>query len=62
MYKRQVLSRGRIAVENGELKVERGSGEFLPRFLSDAARPLGRMVKEMDFDKNFGADINVPDR
>ena len=52
-----VLSRGRVAVENGELKVERGSGKFLPRHLSDAARPLGRLVKEMDIDRNFGADI-----
>jgi len=52
-----VLSRGRVAVENGELKVERGSGEFIPRHLSDAAQPLGRLVKEMDIDRNFGADI-----
>ncbi|MEE3281316.1 MAG: amidohydrolase family protein, partial [Pseudomonadota bacterium] len=52
-----VLSRGRVAVEDGELKVERGSGEFLPRYLSDAARPLGRLVKEMDINRNFGADI-----
>ena len=54
-----VLSRGRVAVEDGELKVERGSGEFLPGYLSDAARPLGRLVKEMDVNRNFGAEIET---
>ena len=57
-----VLSRGRVAVENGELKVERGSGEFIPRHLSDAAQPLGRLVKEMDVNRNFGADIGPASR
>ncbi len=52
-----VLSRGRIAVDDGELRVERGSGEFLARGLSDAARPLGRIEPEMDPARNFGADI-----
>ena len=52
-----VLSRGRTAVADGELGVERGSGEFLPRALSDAARPLGRLEPEMDPARNFGAEI-----
>jgi dihydropyrimidinase len=52
-----VLSRGRVAVEDGELKVERGSGEFLPRYLSQAAQPLNRLVPEMDPSRNFGAKI-----
>ena len=52
-----VLSRGRIAVDDGELRVERGSGEFLARGLSDAARPLGRIEPEMDPARNFDADI-----
>jgi len=52
-----VLSRGRVAVEDGELKVERGSGQFLPRYLSDAAQPLNRLVPEMDVNRNFGAKI-----
>lgn len=52
-----VLSRGRVAVEDGELKVERGSGQFLPRYLSDAAQPLNRLVPEMDVNRNFGAEI-----
>ena len=52
-----VLSRGRVAVEDSELKVERGSGQFLPRYLSDAAQPLNRLVPEMDVNRNFGAKI-----
>ena len=52
-----VLSRGRVAVEDGQLKVERGSGSFLARDKSEAARPLGRLVPEMDAARNFGADI-----
>jgi len=52
-----VLSRGRVAIEEGELRVERGSGEFLRREKSAAAQPLGRLVPEMDTSRNFGADI-----
>jgi dihydropyrimidinase len=52
-----VLSRGRIAVADGELKVARGSGEFLARERSDAARPLGRPVPELDPARNFGARL-----
>ena len=50
-----VLSRGRVAVENGNLNVARGSGEFLPRDFSEVARPLGRLAPEMDPERNFGA-------
>ncbi len=42
-----VLSRGRIVVEEGKLLAARGSGEFLPCALSDAARPLGRLQPEL---------------
>ena len=56
-----VLSRGRVAVENGELKIERGSGRFLARDLSDAARPLGALEAELDPQRNFGAGL-VTDR
>ncbi len=52
-----VLSRGRVAVRDGELKVARGSGEFLARERSDAARPLGRLAPELDPARNFGARI-----
>ena len=56
-----VLSRGRIAIENGELKIERGSGQFLARDLSDAARPLGALEAEIDPRTNFGTGL-VTDR
>ena len=52
-----VLSRGRIVIDDGELQVERGSGEFLPCAKPDAARPLGRRVHEMDPKHNFGAHL-----
>jgi len=52
-----VMSRGRIAVENGELMVVQGSGKFLPREMSTAAEPLGRLAPELDPGSNFGAHI-----
>ena len=52
-----VLSRGNVVVEDGELKVDRGSGQFVSRSLSQAALPLGRLVPEMDPARNFGADM-----
>lgn len=52
-----VLSRGRVAVEDGELGVERGSGRFLVREKSRAAAPLNRLTPEMDPARNFGANI-----
>ena len=52
-----VLSRGRRVVEDGELLVGRGSGEFLRCERSEASRPLGRRVPEMDPSRNFGAAL-----
>ncbi|GIT27771.1 MAG: hypothetical protein CM1200mP41_38150 [Gammaproteobacteria bacterium] len=52
-----VLSRGNVVVEDGDLKVDRGSGQFVSRSLSQAAQPLGRLVPEMDPARNFGADL-----
>ncbi len=52
-----VLSRGRVVVQDSELKVERGSGKFLACERSAAAAPLGRLVPEMDPATNFGANI-----
>ena len=52
-----VLSRGNVVVEEGDLKVDRGSGQFVSRSLSQAALPLGRLVPEMDPARNFGADM-----
>ena len=42
-----VLSQGRVIVEDGKLEAERGSGNFLPCALSDAAKPLGTQVPEL---------------
>jgi dihydropyrimidinase len=53
----RVYSRGRLVVGDGELHVERGSGEFLRCELPAAARPLGRLVPELDPARNFGADL-----
>ena len=55
-----VLSRGRIAVQSGELKVTRGSGMFLKREISAAAIPLGALEQEVDPVRNFGADVLSP--
>jgi dihydropyrimidinase len=52
-----VLNRGRTVVENGELHVERGSGEFLPCDKPDPARPSGQLSPELDQKRNFGANL-----
>src|SRR5213082_438417 len=44
-----VISRGRVVVDDGKLRVQRGSGAFLPCALSDAAKPLGRTTPELAF-------------
>jgi len=44
-------------VENGELHVERGSGEFLPCDQPDPARPSGQLSPELDPKRNFGAQL-----
>ena len=52
-----VVNRGRVVVDGGELLVKRGSGEFLPRSSSPFAQPRGVSVREVDFARNFGADL-----
>jgi dihydropyrimidinase len=52
-----VLSRGEVIVEDGELLAERGRGRFLARAAGRAARPLGRLVPELDPERNFGAKL-----
>lgn len=52
-----VISRGRVVVEDRELWVERGSGEFLPCAHADKAVPSGMLAPELDPDKNFGVAL-----
>jgi dihydropyrimidinase len=52
-----VISRGRIVVEDNELKVARGSGNFLPCALSEMAKPLGRATPELAFAAERGGPI-----
>ena len=53
-----VVSRGRIVVEKGQLKVEPGSGKFIQRSPGyDFIRPVGISPPEINPEKNFGAKI-----
>ena len=51
-----VLSRGRIVIADRELKVEKGSGEFIPREKPDSSNPAGLSVPEVDLAKRFGVE------
>lgn len=52
----QVLSRGRVVIDNGELQVEKGSGAFIPREKPSSAEPLGRTSPEAELTKRYGFD------
>src|SRR5271168_3197585 len=52
-----VLSRGRVIVADGKRSVEAGSGRFLARSGGEAAKPTGRLVSDMDPERNFGAKL-----
>ncbi len=52
-----VVSRGRVIVDNNELLVYRGAGEFLPRGISEFAHPRGVAVREMEPTLNLGAEL-----
>ncbi len=53
-----VISAGRVAVSDGELHVEPGSGTFLERTPGyDFIRPAGTLAPETDPATNFGAKI-----
>jgi len=52
-----VLRRGEVIVRNGKLAAKPGSGVFLPRSGGEAARPLQRLVPDMDPARNFGAKL-----
>ena len=52
-----VLSRGRVVVADGKRMAEAGSGRFLARSGGEAAKPTGRLVADMDPERNFGARL-----
>jgi dihydropyrimidinase len=52
-----VLSRGRVIVDGGKLSAKPGSAKFLARSGGEAAKPLGRLVADMDPEQNFGAKL-----
>ena len=53
-----VISRGRIVVEDNQLKVKPGSGQFIKRTPGyDYIQPRKIYVPEADQDKNFGAKL-----
>jgi dihydropyrimidinase len=52
-----VIARGEVIVDRGELLAERGRGRFLPRAAGEAAEPAGLLVPEMDPARNFGAEL-----
>ncbi|MGI9486176.1 MAG: dihydropyrimidinase [Geminicoccaceae bacterium] len=52
-----VLARSEVIVDDGEFQGERGRGRLLLREAGDAAKPLGRLVPEMDPGRNFGAEV-----
>jgi dihydropyrimidinase len=52
-----VLSRGRMVVADGKRMADPGSGRFLTRSGGEAAKPTGRLVADMDPERNFGAKL-----
>jgi len=52
-----VLSRGRVIVDGNKCLASAGSGKFLARSGGEAARPTGRLVADMDPERNFGAKL-----
>lgn len=52
-----VIARGEVIVDDGEFLGARGRGRLLLRPAGDAAKPLGRLVRELDPANNFGAEL-----
>src|SRR5947208_3933796 len=50
-----VLSRGRVIIDGNKCLADAGSGKFLARSGGEAAKPTGRLVADMDPERNFGA-------
>jgi dihydropyrimidinase len=54
-----VIQRGRVIVEDNELQVDRGAGEFVPRRTIDCTGMPGRVAPELDPTLNFGVDLGL---
>ena len=54
-----VIRRGEVIVEDGELKAQRGSGNFIERNTIDCTGMPGRLAPELDPQKNFGVDLGL---
>ncbi|MDH4074154.1 MAG: dihydropyrimidinase, partial [Gammaproteobacteria bacterium] len=54
-----VIQRGRVIVDDGELKAERGAGRFVPRRTIDSTGMPGRLAPELDPGQNFGAELEL---
>lgn len=52
-----VINQGRVVIDCGELRAERGSGGFIARERPSSAHPLNRLQPEVDPTRNFGADL-----
>ncbi|MBT6274994.1 MAG: dihydropyrimidinase [Chromatiales bacterium] len=53
-----VINRGRTVVSDGALHLQQGDGAFIDRKAGhDAALPTGKLARELDVERNFGASI-----
>lgn len=54
-----VIGRGNVIIENDQLKVARGNGEFVPRRTIDCTGMPGRVAPELNPAINFGVDLDL---
>jgi dihydropyrimidinase len=54
-----VIRRGEVIVEGGELRAQRGSGEFVVRNRIDCTGMPGQLAPELDPRVNFGTDLGL---
>ncbi|NNC79686.1 MAG: dihydropyrimidinase [Acidimicrobiales bacterium] len=54
-----VIQRGQVIIEDNELQVGRGAGEFVPRHTIDLTAMPGRVAPELDPARNFGVDLDL---
>lgn len=54
-----VIQKGKIIIEDGELRAARGEGSFVPRRAIDCTGMPGRRPPELDPRLNFGVDLGL---